>query len=357
MNIQGMGWVTPLGTGLDEVYARLLASDHAEISEVTSPHSTRRHLCRMVPLKLIETIARNPRLRRSSLISCFTAAAAFAALENAGIIMTAEIAERTALVYSIANGGVIYTRKFYETIVTHGSNAASPLLFPETVYNAPASHVAALLGITGMSYTLVGDSSVGITALKFAEQLLDTTDIDYCLVVGGEEIDWVLCEAFHTLRFPMLLAEGAAALLLGHTGKVSLQPIHPGIPFFNQKDAPEAMRQVFRDLKPNDPVDLAICGGNGSRAEAEEQAALEEFFPGIQTFFPKRSLGEPMGAGALIQTIHGALTLQQHGSERVLISVPGLNQQAAGLIIGRNAISGVSISTESKFKTLSAKNS
>jgi len=333
MKIQGMGWVTPLGTGLDEVHARLLSGEPADISEVTSPHSVRRHRCMRVPQKLVEDIGRNPRMRRSSSISHFTAIAALSALENAGIKITPEMADRTALVFSIANGGVIYTRKFYETVVTQGANAASPLLFPETVYNAPASHVAALLGLTGMSYTLVGDSSVGITALKFAEQLLDTTDIDRCLVVGGEEIDWILCEAYHIGRFPMLLAEGAAALLLGRSGKVSLNPIHSGIPFFNQKGGSQALRQVFHDLQTSGPVDLAICGGNGTPKDLAEQAALEEFFPGSAPFFPKQSLGEPMGAGALIQTIHGVLALQQRGSGRALVSAPGLNQQASGLLI------------------------
>ena len=333
MKIQGMGWVTPFGTGLDEVQARLVAGESAETSELTSPHSTRRHRCIMVPPKLVEAVGRNPRLRRSSSISYFTTAAALAALENAGIKITPEMAERTALVFSIANGGVIYTRKFYETIVTHGANAASPLLFPETVYNAPASHVAALLGITGMTYTLVGDSSVGIAALKFAEQLLETTDIDHCLVVGGEEIDWVLCDAYKTWRLPIVPAEGAAALVLGRTGKISLNAIHPGVPFFNQKDATQALRQVFHDLQPDGPVELAVCGGNGSQRNAAEQAAIEDFFPGTPTLFPKQSLGEPMGAGALIQTIHGVLTLQQRGARRGLISAPGLNQQAAGLLI------------------------
>src|SRR3712207_8481791 len=45
-------------------------------------------------------------------------------------------------------------------------------LFPETVFNAPASHLAAILGISGASYTLVGDGAVGILALKMAEDLM-----------------------------------------------------------------------------------------------------------------------------------------------------------------------------------------
>ena len=71
--------------------------------------------------------------------------------------VTPEIAARTAVVFAITDGGVLYTRKFYEQIVKQGANSASPLLFPETVYNAPASHLAAQLGIDGASYTLVGD--------------------------------------------------------------------------------------------------------------------------------------------------------------------------------------------------------
>jgi 3-oxoacyl-(acyl-carrier-protein) synthase len=333
VKIQGMGWVTPLGTGLEEVFARLQAGERAEAVGVESPHSARRHLCIKVPPKLAEAVGRNPRLRRSSAISCFTATAALAALENAGIKMTPEIAERTAIVYAIASGGVVYTRKFYETIVMQGANAASPLLFPETVYNAPASHVAALLGVTGMSYTLVGDSSVGIAALKFAEQLLETADIDRCLVVGGEEIDWVLCEAYRAWRFPMILAEGAAALVLGRTGNVALDPVHEGVPFFNQSGAGKALRRVFQDLQTGGPVDLAVCGGNGNRTDSAELAALGELFPGVPAVFPKQALGESLGAGALIQTVYGALILQQRGSGRALVSVPGLNQQAAGLVL------------------------
>ena len=331
MKIQGMGWVTPLGTGLNEVHSQLLAGAKAQPGELSSPHSDRRHRGLLIPPKWVEPVGRNPRLRRSSAISYFTATAALAALENAGIQMTPEIAGRTALVFSIASGGVVYTRKFYETVVTHGANAASPLLFPETVYNAPASHVAALLGITGMSYTLVGDSSVGIGALKLAEQLLQTPDIDLCLVVGGEEIDWVLCEAYRAWRFPMLLAEGAAALVLGRAGGIALNPIHPGVPFFNLKGASQAIRRVLQDLQTSGPADLAICGGHPDKGS--ERSALLELFPGIPVLHPKESLGEAMGAGALMQTIHGALALQQKGSGRALVSVPGFNQQASGLML------------------------
>ena len=83
---------------------------------------------------------------------------------------------------------------------TTGAQAASPLLFPETVFNAPASHLAAILGITGASYTIVGDGAVGLLALKMAEDLMANPALDRCLVVGAEEADWLLCDAYRRWR-------------------------------------------------------------------------------------------------------------------------------------------------------------
>src|SRR3954449_871927 len=111
------------------------------------------------------------------------------AFDDAGVKLDPEAAERTAIVFAISNGGVVYTKRFYHDVVEAGAQAASPLLFPETVFNAPASHLAAILGITGASYTLVGDGAVGVLALQMAEQLLQTPALDRCLVVGAEEGD------------------------------------------------------------------------------------------------------------------------------------------------------------------------
>ena len=126
--------------------------------------------------------------------------AGLAALEDAELKLDAETAARTALIFAVSNGGVIYTKRFYHEIVESGAQAASPLLFPETVFNAPASHLAAILGITGASYTLVGDGAVGILALKMAEDLMASETLDHCLVVGAEEADWLLCDAYRKWR-------------------------------------------------------------------------------------------------------------------------------------------------------------
>ena len=186
--------------------------------------------------------------------------AGLAALEDAKLKLDADTAPRTALIFAVSNGGVIYTKRFYDEIVESGSQAASPLLFPETVFNAPASHLAAILGITGASYTLVGDGAVGILALKMADDLMRNDMLDHCLVVGAEEADWLLCDAYRKWRLlrstpPIepfgtpprgtVLSEGAGAILLSRDGPIQLERIAAGTNFRKQSEAGDAVDKVF----------------------------------------------------------------------------------------------------------------
>ncbi len=374
--IQGVGLVTPLGNRPDEVWDRLTASERAEVKLLQ--HRDRSYPFVPVPPAQVAELGKNPRLRRSSAISYFAASAGLSALANAGIDIQAVDPSKLALILAISSGGVTYTRRFYDTIVEKGANAASPLLFPETVYNAPGSHLAALIGIDGMSYTLVGDSSVGISAIKYAEQLLATTDIEHCLVVGSEEVDWVLCEAYREWRlataekgvsiyhpYPAgaLLGEGAAGLVIGRHGMHRLSFVHDGVPFFQRSGAAASLCKVFTDVaEAVSPPDLVIGAANGSSLDAAEASALLRVFPSTPIYCPKPSLGDALGASSLIQTVlafaalerqavpptlgcesapHNLRLIAASGSRMpmrsVLVSSLGFNFQASGLVVTLNA--------------------
>src|SRR5215471_9773921 len=240
--IAGMGWVTPLGSGVDAVWEQLLAGTQASATTVSEEFADRVYSAFRVPESALKGIS-HPRLRRASAISRFAAAAGLHALESAGLKLESQNAERMALIFAISNGGVTYTKRFYHEIVGTGAQAASPLLFPETVFNAPASHLAAILGVTGTTYTLVGDGAVGVLAIKMAEDVMTDKSLDYCLVVGTEEVDWLLCDAYRRWRLlrsippiepfskrkrGMILSEGAGAIVLARDGKITIERAHPG---------------------------------------------------------------------------------------------------------------------------------
>ena len=357
MHIAGVGWVTPLGGGIEAVWQRLLSGESAEAEPLSSPLGREYPVFR-VPASALTKAPAHPRLRRSSAISRFAAVAGLEALANANVQVDSEIAQRTALIFAVSNGGVVYTKRFYHEIVESGAQAASPLLFPETVFNAPASHLAAILGITGATYTLVGDGAVGTLALKMAEDLMASDTLDYCLVVGAEEADWLLCDSYRKWRLlravpPIepfqqpprgtILSEGAGAVLLSREGPIRIERIAAGTNFRKQRDAAAGVAEVFSELCAT-PPDLVSVSANGTFIDEAERTAAARYCPKVLIYAPKGALGESVGASSLWQTICAAQSLSTQRApglpspaaslQSALISTCGLNQQVAGLRLG-----------------------
>jgi 3-oxoacyl-(acyl-carrier-protein) synthase len=366
--IAGMGWVTPLGNGVDAVWESLLRGDEASTTAVSEQFGDRSYSAFRVPESAVTGLV-HPRLRRASVISRFAAAAGLEALQVAGLKVDSQNAERIALIFAISNGGVIYTKRFYRDVVETGAQSASPLLFPETVFNAPASHLAAILGVTGATYTVIGDGAVGLLAIKMAEDMMTDKSLDYCLVVGTEEIDWILCDAYRRWRLlrsappiepfgkqkrGMILSEGAGAILLAREGTIIIERAHPGGCYGRRGEAEEILKGILRDLSQVE-IDFVISSANGTFIDQAEQAALEQVIPDAIAYTAKPALGESVGASGLWQVILGAQALLHRelppvlhadlttslrlsrsrmsvaGARRAIVLSSGVNQQIAGL--------------------------
>jgi len=367
--IAGMGWVTPLGNGVDAVWEQLLHGHEASAEKMSEQFGNRSYSAFRVPESALGKLAPHPRLRRASAISRFAAAAGLEALQDAGVTLGSQNGNRIALVFAISNGGVIYTKRFYRDIVETGAQSARPLLFPETVFNAPASHLAAILGITGSTYTLVGDSAVGLLAIRMAEDLMANDALDYCLVVGAEEVDWLLCDAYHKWRLlrleppvepfnktarGMILSEGAGAILLSRTGSIIIAQIDAGTYYRKRTETEEILSRILSNLT-QDEVDLVISSANGTFIDQAECRALRRILPDAIVYAAKPAIGESVGAAGLWQVILGARALGRgelppllHVTSTIPLRIPvsctalskarhaivlssGVNQQVAGL--------------------------
>jgi 3-oxoacyl-(acyl-carrier-protein) synthase len=365
VHVAGTGWVTPLGSNLDDVWSRLLAGDQAPVEEVTDPLGDHRYPAFRVPQSALKNLPAHPRLRRASAISRFAAAAGLSALADANLSTDKLTLARSALVFAVANGGVIYTKRFYNDIVKTGAEAASPLLFPETVFNAAASHVAAIMGLSGTTYTVVGDGAVGLTGIKMAEDLMSNSNLDYCLVVAAEEADWLLCDAYQKWRLlrskpPIelfersargtILGEGAGAVLLARNGPIQIQAVSAGGHFRDRRRAGDALARVLNQVGAK-PDSVVIGSANGTFVDRAEANALDTVAPSGLLYSPKPSLGEGVGAGALWQVVIGIKALVSAelpqpqypksgappsfgGRAEVTILSCGLNQQVGAVRLG-----------------------
>jgi hypothetical protein len=342
VGLAGIGCVTPVGSTPDGVWQTVAAGKKADPVEIANAESGRKYAGAPVPANLTAHLTRESRLRRASAISLLAAAAGKAAMESSGLVLTPESRSRLALVLGVSSGGVQYTRRFYEQVAKQGANVASPMLFPETVYNAPASHLAAMLGVDGATYTLVGDGTVGLQALTFGAQLLACGDADHVLVVAAEELDWILLEAHRDWRLTAdgtnrgaLLAEGAAAVLISNEGKFGTVQIEAGESFASRREAPLAIDAVIAPLAVSGPVDLVVSGSNDTWTDEAINSAIQHHYPALARppIAPKESIGEALGAGALLQVVLAAEGLRQLSTHRALVASLGWNQQAAAALV------------------------
>ena len=186
---------------------------------------------------------------------------------------------------------------------------------------------------------------MGLAALKMAEQLIEIGAADRCVVVGCEELDWILCEGYRDWRLAAtparpdrgaILAEGAGALVIAREGRCELRAIHDGVPFFHQAEAGAALERAVADVAASAPCDLVVSCGNGTFIERIESEVLARHCADAPLYYPKRSLGEAPGASALLQVIAAAQALERTGAHSALVPVLGFNQQASAAVLVRS---------------------
>jgi hypothetical protein len=275
----------------------------------------------------------HPRLRRASPITHYSASAALEA--SAGLRQTCAENARFGLILCFQSGCVQYSCRFYDEALKNPATA-SPLLFPETVYAAPASHIAALLKNVTLVTSLVGDPSSFLQGVSLAAQWLEEDRVDACLVGGAEETNWITADALRHLDRTVNISAGAGALCLCREPKLSigieLAAITDAHTYSAKKSRAQAARSMREQLSGNSSNknhELLCDGlGNSVRANAPERSAWQDWTgPRLS---PKRILGEGLMAAAAWQCVAACDALATRRFTTTNVSLVGFNQQAIG---------------------------
>jgi hypothetical protein len=202
------------------------------------------------------------------------------------------------------SGCVNYSRRFYDEALRDPSTA-SPLVFPETVFNAPASHLAALLGTPALNYTLVGDPGTFLQGMALAADWLGAGYVDGCLVVGAEESDWMTSNGFHLFSRRIVISEGAGAIYLKPEGQAGalgeLDCVTDSHSYGREQNRSLAARKISEELPAFSPGQVLIDGlQDAARLDAAETAAWSRWDG--PRFSPKLVLGDGMMAGVAMRT-------------------------------------------------------
>ena len=365
--VAGMGAVSPAGWNVAALRQALAKGEPLPVQSLARPGWDKPLRARLVPNPEVrlEFLA-HPRLRRTSPITHYAVATALEATAKIRANQNAEC--RLGLVVCLQSGCVNYSSRFYDETLKDPATA-SPLLFPETVYAAPASHVAAVLENVSLASTLVGDPAAFLQGVSLAAQWLEEDRVEACLVIGAEEANWILADALWHLERAAVLTAGAGALCLCREPRWSagvelaaITDAHTYSSRLNRAQAARAMRtqlcqSAARDsgraelllgpaapqrrpttvdgldasssLNGETPAELLCDGtGSGARADAAEVAAWRDWTgPRLS---PRQVLGEGLMAGAAWQCVAACDAVAGGRFAAANVSLVGANQQAMG---------------------------
>lgn len=331
--VHGIGAVSPAGWNVAALREALAKNLPLETKNLERPGWTETLRVRQVPPPSPRpAFMAHARFRRTSPISQYSVSAALEALgEDAAQVSAGKL--KLGIVLCTLAGSLNYCRRFYaETL--KDPTTASPLIFPETVFNAPASHLAALLGTTAINYTLVGDPGTFLQGLALAADWLLSRRMDGCVVVGAEELDWLAADAMRLFDHKVIVADGAGAIYLrrepSKVPTIRLDGVTDSQLFANNQHPAEAAKKVRAELFATPAQNHLLCDGqqNLSRFDAAEKAAWRDW--NGARISPKLILGEALMAASAWQCVAAVDALAQKQYAGASVSVVGCNEQAIG---------------------------
>ena len=295
--------------------------------------------------------------RRMDRLSAWALLGSTLALQDAGLDAETLDRDRTAIVVGTAFGCLDLTEEFLGALATNASQAP-PILFPETLANLPASHIARHFGIRGPNLTLCAGPVSGEAALLQAVSLLQAGEAERALVLAGDTLTRALFEWYEaaSLLAPVCLGrtgsaspggrrtivpgEGLAACLLErrdiaserraraygryHAGWMGSLPSTPSL----DDELQRLLRQVLGDAAPQGVVLVAAAASGASWMACLERPAGLRSLPGLE-------FGEFGGSGLLqLGVALARLPDLEHGF--VVVAGPAdQHVQAAAILVAR----------------------
>lgn len=325
--IHGHGAVSCAGLDANSLFRACIDKTSLPVSELEREvgEKTIKYAHRPIDKKALRAVMpKHPRLRRASDVTKFAVTAAHQAIgeERLAKIQSREL--RIGIVQSFMNGCVNYSNRFFSEVLEDPA-FASPMIFPETVFNAPASHVAAYLDCDGPVYTLIGDTATWFSALRVAQDWISDGIVDGCLIVASEESDWLTLEALGLYSKKLIATEGAAAIYVeAAPSEISVKNFHGPFDYTDAAERKSALEQAFSSIADRSGLLLdGICGV--SWLDRDEKTATAAWQGAHLS--PAEILGESMGVRYGFQTIAAIEALQNgHGSATVFAA--GGNQHA-----------------------------
>lgn len=184
--ITGIGAITPIGAGVEELWAGVRAGESA-VREITrfdaSPFSSR--IAAEVDFDPTDHMSPK-RARRLDRFSQFALASAQMALDDAKLSAERAACSGAGIYVGSALSGVAFAEEQHHAYVTKGPHHVSPMLALSVFGGAASSNIAIELGLTGPSIANSNSCAAGMIAIGEAARLIEDGRVPVMLAGGAE---------------------------------------------------------------------------------------------------------------------------------------------------------------------------
>ncbi|MEM7719843.1 MAG: beta-ketoacyl-ACP synthase II [Pseudomonadota bacterium] len=360
--VTGLGMVSPLASGVDETWNRLLAGQSAAgtITRFDAGHLATTYACE-VPRGDGSDGTFNPdewmepkEQRKVDEFILYGMAAAEQAVKDAGWAPTdSESLERTGVMIGSGIGGLQTIAETAVTLKERGPRRVSPFFIPSALINLVSGQVSIRFGFKGPNHSVVTACSTGAHAIGDAARLIMLGDADV-MVAGGAEspiceigiAGFNACKALSTKRGDepekasrpydadrdgFVMGEGAGVVVLeeyehakARDARIYAEILGYGLsgdayhitaPSEDGEGGERAMRNALRSagLEGGD-VHYINAHGTSTMADTIELGAVERVMgaaaKGATMSSTKSSIGHLLGAAGAVEAIFCILALR-----------------------------------------------
>lgn len=137
--------------------------------------------------------------RKFDRCSLFATIAAGMAMQDAGLNMASLNPERVGIALGCGFGGVANSEEFLRGYFLKGADGLIPMLFPNTVPNAPASNASIEHGFKGPNVTQVQRFCSAESAFLMACRFIEEGRADIMFTGGADDLNAIMMQGFNSL--------------------------------------------------------------------------------------------------------------------------------------------------------------
>jgi 3-oxoacyl-[acyl-carrier-protein] synthase II len=354
--VTGVGLVTPLGIGIDNVWRSILSGESgiSRITRFDASNLETKIAGEVKNFKPEEYI--NPKdLKRMDLFIQYALAATQIAIEDSGIDIKKEIPERVGVVVGTGLGGLPTLEHYHKVLLEKGPSRISPFFIPMLIANEAPCHISMKYGCKGPNLCVVTACATGAHSIGEAFRIIQYGDADI-MIAGGTEANLtpLTIAGFNAMKalstrneFPerasrpfdrerdgFVVAEGAGVLILeelGHAKKrgakiyaeivgygYNSDAYHITAPCPDGEGFIKCMEMAIKDAKIN-PEDVDYINAHGTSTELNDKVetlAIKKVFGDYAYKVPvsstKSMIGHLLGAAGAVEAIFTILSIRDN---------------------------------------------